>query len=734
MRGPFPDGIPSWPTLAPGGSHSTRTARTRGRAGRSAPSGKTTAPWASCVPRRMPALGWLVARVAATIEAMIHDVDQLLEKLVRRDALNGSSVELVFEAPTKDWVARRSGPAVDLYLYDIREDLQRRVPAWEDVRGPDGIGHRTAPAAAALPARLPRHGLDPATRGRAPPPVVAAVVLPAQPDDPVGRGSAAARRHRPAGLPRRRAAGGQERSLADIWSALGGELKPSLDLVVTAPDLGRAQRRRSGRPSCRGRTSGSRPLAAGPAERGRARQAWRSRDDSTPPLEPLPEEVLPRGATGGGMRIRVRRSPPTVSVAADARRDLATGRARRSRRRRTCARGCRSWSAASVPRSIDDVPMTPIRATASAACTSRTTQVDRLLDGPRPPLVPATADDDDRRLRHATRGASPTRRSARGTTIRLRTLARAFGLEPAGRRAAPGRARARPRPALRAAVRLPPRRRLAAPGERRAGARAVRTRTRRRARRRRARRLGPRVAAGRRRPALVEDADRPVADPRAPRAGPGHGASAGRRQRPMPRWSRRCGDVGRRGDRRSGRRSPARSPTAFRWSTCASVPGRPATRSARDGAARGSGRPVVELDLARLAAGDDPAELAAAASREARLRDGGLVVGPDRAACRSAARPSVRAFAERPGPVDPRRRRATGTRPGRGSRRSCWTLPWPRSPSGTSSGSARFAGAAPDGFDPAVATLAFRLTPEQIVRAARRSPARPPRPSSGPRP
>ena len=27
----------------------------------------------------------------------------------------------------------------------------------------------------------------------------------------------------------------QDRSLADVWSALGGELKPSLDLVVTAP-------------------------------------------------------------------------------------------------------------------------------------------------------------------------------------------------------------------------------------------------------------------------------------------------------------------------------------------------------------------------------------------------------------------------------------------------------------------------------------------------------------------
>ena len=66
---------------------------------------------------------------------MIQDVDQLLEKLVKKEALNGSSVELVFEAPTKDWVARRSGPGVNLYLYDIREDLQRRDPGWEDVRG-----------------------------------------------------------------------------------------------------------------------------------------------------------------------------------------------------------------------------------------------------------------------------------------------------------------------------------------------------------------------------------------------------------------------------------------------------------------------------------------------------------------------------------------------------------------------------------------------------------------------
>ena len=69
---------------------------------------------------------------------MIHDVDESLRALVRRDALNGSGVEVAFDAPTKDWVARRNAPVVNLYLYDIREDLSRRDTAWIDVRGEDG--------------------------------------------------------------------------------------------------------------------------------------------------------------------------------------------------------------------------------------------------------------------------------------------------------------------------------------------------------------------------------------------------------------------------------------------------------------------------------------------------------------------------------------------------------------------------------------------------------------------
>jgi hypothetical protein len=166
---------------------------------------------------------------------MIHDVDDSLRALLARDALNGSGVEVAFDAPTKDWVARRNAPVVNLYLYDIREDLSRRDTAWVDVRGEDGrIKERRLPPRrfrlsylatawtsrpedehrllSSLLAGFLRHEYFPpellkgVLEGEEVP-VLLTVALP--PAD--------------------------ERKIADTWSALGGELKPSLDVVVTAP-------------------------------------------------------------------------------------------------------------------------------------------------------------------------------------------------------------------------------------------------------------------------------------------------------------------------------------------------------------------------------------------------------------------------------------------------------------------------------------------------------------------
>jgi len=57
---------------------------------------------------------------------MIPDVDQALKTLIEREAVDATEVEVVFDAPTKDWASRRQGPTVDVYLYDIREDMRRR--------------------------------------------------------------------------------------------------------------------------------------------------------------------------------------------------------------------------------------------------------------------------------------------------------------------------------------------------------------------------------------------------------------------------------------------------------------------------------------------------------------------------------------------------------------------------------------------------------------------------------
>jgi hypothetical protein len=166
---------------------------------------------------------------------VFYEVDEALRALVRAEVLNGSDVDVVLDAPTKEWASRRNAPTVNLYLYDIREDLRRRerglvndydergavvsrrqpprhfkvtylITAW--TQRPEDE-HRLLSSLLycflrneSLPADLLRGRL--AEVGL---PVTLSVALP-PPED---------------------------RSFADVWSALGGELKPSLDLVVTAP-------------------------------------------------------------------------------------------------------------------------------------------------------------------------------------------------------------------------------------------------------------------------------------------------------------------------------------------------------------------------------------------------------------------------------------------------------------------------------------------------------------------
>ncbi|MBW4721129.1 DUF4255 domain-containing protein [Saccharothrix obliqua] len=170
---------------------------------------------------------------------MIHEVDEALRRLVRDDALRGTDVEVAFDAPTKDWAARRNAPTVDVYLYDIREDVRRRQRGLlNDYERGRVVSRRLPPRHVKLSYlvtawtqrpedehRLLSELLLGFLRHEAVPPVLltgalAALELPV----PLAVASPPP----------------EDRAFADVWTALGGELKPSLDVVVSAPvDPGR---------------------------------------------------------------------------------------------------------------------------------------------------------------------------------------------------------------------------------------------------------------------------------------------------------------------------------------------------------------------------------------------------------------------------------------------------------------------------------------------------------------
>lgn len=166
---------------------------------------------------------------------MIHEVDDGLRGLITDEALNGTGVDLSFDAPTREWAARRNAPTVNLFLYDIREDTSRhyqgRIPELDE------NGHTVAwlgaPRFFALSYLITAWTNRPADEHR----LLAALLttLVRYDELPSERliGSLAA-----LGLTVEldvAAPPGEGRALADVWTALGGELKPSLDLVVTAP-------------------------------------------------------------------------------------------------------------------------------------------------------------------------------------------------------------------------------------------------------------------------------------------------------------------------------------------------------------------------------------------------------------------------------------------------------------------------------------------------------------------
>jgi hypothetical protein len=177
---------------------------------------------------------------------MIHEVDGAIRTLLRRDAVNGD-VEVEFDAPTKEWASKRNTPTVNVFLFDIREDVGRRRVEPEPVRDDVGvvIGRRRPPRRYRLSYLVTAWTQRAEDEHR----LLAAVLNTFLPHEELPREvleGAAAEQRLPIlvtiGIPPP-----PERSIGEIWSAMGGELKPSLELVLSVPFI-LAEQRHAGPP------------------------------------------------------------------------------------------------------------------------------------------------------------------------------------------------------------------------------------------------------------------------------------------------------------------------------------------------------------------------------------------------------------------------------------------------------------------------------------------------------
>lgn len=58
---------------------------------------------------------------------MLHDLDRTLEKiLVEQGRLNKNEIDIAFDQPTSEWSARLSRPTVNIYCFDLRENVKLR--------------------------------------------------------------------------------------------------------------------------------------------------------------------------------------------------------------------------------------------------------------------------------------------------------------------------------------------------------------------------------------------------------------------------------------------------------------------------------------------------------------------------------------------------------------------------------------------------------------------------------
>ncbi len=167
---------------------------------------------------------------------MIADVDAALRLLIGTLTYPGEKIQVDLDPPTKDWAARRSGPVLNLFLNDVREDINRRTANYLDIRNDEGViisrrpSERTFMFTYALSAWTSRPEDDHELLGAA---LINLLQFEHIPEEfTTGVLNEITCRHHPAIL----RVGGlmfSERLSTELWSAIGGEYRPTIAVTVS---------------------------------------------------------------------------------------------------------------------------------------------------------------------------------------------------------------------------------------------------------------------------------------------------------------------------------------------------------------------------------------------------------------------------------------------------------------------------------------------------------------------
>jgi hypothetical protein len=167
------------------------------------------------------------------LNTMLADLDESLRRLLKRElGTHGfDGVEIVFDAPDKEWSAALSSPTVNLFLYDLREAIDLRPVDWV---GESENGRREKRPPLRIDASYAVTGWtrDVQDEHRLLSQVMA--IMYAFPELPTDILNGTLQTQDIERFPlRTRVAQARQDVKADFWTAVGGQYKASIDYIVT---------------------------------------------------------------------------------------------------------------------------------------------------------------------------------------------------------------------------------------------------------------------------------------------------------------------------------------------------------------------------------------------------------------------------------------------------------------------------------------------------------------------